>query len=73
MSGQTPRLTIKEAAGRMGVTPRFLQIGLQHEKFPFGVAVKMSSEWTYYINRSRFELWMAGRDMTSQEESTWPT
>lgn len=67
MCVQAERLSVKEAAQRMGIPPRLLQIGLQQGKFPFGTAVKMSSEWTYYISRTRFELWMAGRDIAGQE------
>ena len=61
------RVSVNEAARRMGVTPQFLRLGLRAGKFPFGTAVKMSSEWTYYISRTRFELWMAGRDIAGQE------
>jgi len=54
------RISVQEAAKRMGVTPRFLQISLQYNKFPFGVAVKMTKRWAYYINRQRFEYYMGG-------------
>jgi len=49
-----PNLTIKEASQVMGVTPGFLQMGLQQGRFPFGTAVKMSTRWRYYINTERF-------------------
>ncbi len=48
-----PRITIQVAAEIMGVTPRFLQIALQQEKFPFGVGVEMD-RWVYYINTKKF-------------------
>lgn len=55
---------VVEAAARMGVTPMFLRIGLREGKFPFGTAVRMpGGRWSYYINRQRFELYMAGEDM----------
>ncbi len=53
-------MTVQEAARIMGVTPRFLQMGLQYSKFPFGTAVKMK-RWAYYINRQQFEAWMKAR------------
>lgn len=58
-----PRLTIQEAAEIMDVIPRFLHMGLQHEKFDFGVAIKTSAQWTYYINTERFIKYMLGEDM----------
>jgi len=54
------KLTVKEAASIMNVTPRLLQMGLQQGRFPFGVAVKMNSRWRYYINTERFIEYMTG-------------
>lgn len=51
------KLTIKEAAALMGVTPQFLRIGLQQGRFPFGTAVKMK-RWTYYINSAKFHEYL---------------
>lgn len=48
------RLSIKKAAKLMGVGEQFLRIALQREMFPFGVAVKTSSEYTYFISAQRF-------------------
>lgn len=63
---ETPleKLTIQQAAKIMGVTPRFLHLGLQHNKFPFGAAVKMDKRWSYYINAERFQKYIEGRDMS---------
>lgn len=47
----------------MGVTPRFLHIGLQNNRFPFGTAVKFERRWSYYINTERFIRYMEGEDM----------
>lgn len=52
MSNQ--RITIKQAAELLGVSQQFLRIGLQQGKFPFGVAVKTSTRWSYYINSAHF-------------------
>lgn len=57
------KLTVKEAASRMGVTPRYIYYGLQDGVLPFGTAVKMDGRYSYYINKTRFEKWMAGEDM----------
>ena len=48
------RLSVAEAAKRMGVSPQFVRIGLRQGIFPFGTAVKMSTRWTYYINEEKF-------------------
>ena len=40
------KLTIKQAAAIMDVTPRFLQMELQQGRFPFGVGVEMDSWFT---------------------------
>ena len=59
-SDEAVKLTIRDAARMMGVTPRYLQMGLQQNRFPFGTAVKFN-RWSYYINAQRFVLWMEGR------------
>ncbi|MFS8571618.1 MAG: hypothetical protein LOD85_01130 [Clostridia bacterium] len=67
----TPRMSVEEAARRMGVTPMFLRMGLRLGKFPFGTAIQTSrSRWTYYINRKRFEVYMAGVDMANAYDQT---
>lgn len=57
------KITIQQAAKIMGVTPRFLHLGLQNDKFPFGTAVKFEKQWRYYINAERFHKWMSGEDL----------
>lgn len=37
------KLTIKEAAERMGKSEQYVRIGLQQNRLPFGSAVKLSS------------------------------
>lgn len=59
---QRPEKTsIKVAAGIMNVTPRFLQMGLQQNKFPFGTGVKMK-RWSYYINTDKFIEYMSRKN-----------
>lgn len=52
------KLTIKQAAAIMGVTPQFLRLGLQQGRFPFGTAVKFK-RWAYYINPAKFYEYLA--------------
>lgn len=56
-------ITIQDAAKIMEVTPRFLQLALQQNKFPFGTAVQ-GNRWIYYINTERFLIYMKGEDMS---------
>ena len=63
---QVPKITVNEAARMMGVNPRFLQMGLQYQRFPFGTAVKGERRWSYYINANRFQAYMEARDMQAQ-------
>lgn len=48
------RVTIKEAASRLGIPEQHLRIALQQGKFPFGHAIKTTeNRHTYYIHRGR--------------------
>lgn len=47
-------MTVDEAAEIMGASSQFIRVGLQQGIFSWGYAVKMSSQWTYYINREKF-------------------
>lgn len=48
------KITVRQAAMMMGKCEQFVRVGLQREILPFGVAIKMSSMWTYYINPKDF-------------------
>lgn len=69
------RVTVTEAAARMGVNPQFLRMGLRLGRFPFGTAVQMpGGRWSYYINAERFRRYMAGEDMAEAgvlQERRW--
>ncbi len=43
------KITVAEAAKRIGMSQQFVRIGMQRDRLPIGVAVKMSSKWTYNI------------------------
>jgi len=48
------RLSVWEVAQKMNVSEQFVRVGLQQGIFPWGYAVKMSSQWTYFINAVKF-------------------
>lgn len=48
------RLSVLEVAQKMNVSEQFFRVGLQQGIFPWGYAVKMSSQWTYFINAVKF-------------------
>ena len=49
------RITIEKAAKQMNVCQQFVRIGLQRGVLPFGVALKMSNNYTYYIYPEKFK------------------
>lgn len=49
------RLSVAEAAHFLGTSEQFVRIGLQQGTLKFGMAVKMSSQWTYVITKQKFE------------------
>lgn len=61
-------LTVKEAAKLMGKTEQFIRIGLQRNILPFGWAVPMGKEWSYFISRAKFEEFTGIRLANSETE-----
>lgn len=53
-------ITIKEAAEKLNITENGLRLGLQQQLFPFGVAVKQSKEYSYYVFKKRLEKYLDG-------------
>lgn len=47
-------ISIKEASKLMGKSEQFIRVGLRNNRLPFGVAVQLSSQWTYYISPKLF-------------------
>lgn len=47
------RVTVKQAAERLGVSQQFIRIGLQRGILDFGFAVKMSDRYTYHISNKK--------------------
>lgn len=48
------RMTVSQTAKLMNVSEQFVRIGLQTGKLPFGYAVKMSGQYTYFISPKKF-------------------
>lgn len=49
------RISVSEAVHFLGASEQFVRIGLQQGTLKFGMAVKMSSQWTYVITKQKFE------------------
>lgn len=49
------RLSVEEAARLINANPQFIRTGLQQGVFPWGYAVKTSSQYTYFILPKKFE------------------
>jgi len=47
-------ISVKQAAEIMGKSQQFIRVGLQRGLLPIGIAIKMSSKWTYYISPKLF-------------------
>ena len=47
-------ISVREVARELGTSEQTVRIGLQQKAFPFGVAVKSSSKFTYVIPREKF-------------------
>lgn len=48
------RLTVKKAAKLMEASEQFIRLGLQQGIFPWGYAVKTSTQYTYFISSAKF-------------------
>ena len=49
------RISVATAAKLLNASEQFVRIGLQQGTLPFGMAVKMSGQWTYVITKQKFE------------------
>ena len=52
------RITVKEAAQKMGVSEQFIRLGMQRGELPIGSAVKMSSVYTYHISQDLLDKYL---------------
>ncbi len=49
------RISVAQAARLLNASEQFIRLGLQQGTLTFGVAVKMSSQYTYVITKQKFE------------------
>lgn len=59
------RIKVSEAAQIMKVSQQFVRVGMQQERLPIGTAVKMSSQWTYFISEKLLSEY-TGADVAAQ-------
>lgn len=65
------RVSIKEAAMKLGLPQQTLRVFLQNGKFTeFAECIRIndSSHWTYYINRSRLENYLQTKNELNQQK-----
>ncbi|WP_188453758.1 hypothetical protein [Virgibacillus oceani] len=53
-------IKVSEAAKLIGKSEQFVRIGLQQKILPFGVAIQMSSKWTYHISPKLLNEYIGG-------------
>jgi len=51
---------IKEASKKLNISEQGLRLALQQGVFPFGVAVKHTRNYEYYIYKTRLEKYLKG-------------
>ena len=61
-------ISIKKAANLLGKSEQFVRVGLQKGIFPFGIAIKLSSKWTYSIIPVTFYNYIGRPDLIKKEE-----
>ena len=59
MARNPNRVSVVEAAQRMGVSPSYVRMGIRCGRLPFGTAVQMGKKrWTYHIVPTAFEKYL---------------
>lgn len=59
------RIKVAEAAAILHVSQQFVRVAMQQGVLPIGVAVKMSSHWTYQISPQKLADY-TGADIESE-------
>ena len=59
------RIKVAEAAQIMKVSQQFVRVGMQPDRLPIGTAVKMSTQWTYFISEKLLADY-TGADVAAQ-------
>lgn len=55
-------ISVKDAAEILGKSQQFVRVALQQDILPIGVAVKMSTVWTYHISPKLLNEYIGGSD-----------
>lgn len=58
--GDVRSVKVSEAAKIIGKSEQFVRIALQQKILPIGVAVQMSSKWTYHISPKLLSEYVGG-------------
>lgn len=58
------KISIREVAKQMGKSEQFVRIGLQRGILPIGIAVQLSSRYTYYISPKLLEEYIGSQNST---------
>lgn len=62
------RLKVKEAAQILGISPQGIRLGMQLQKLPIGIAVKINSKWNYHISQKLLFDYM-GKNLTKGDKA----
>lgn len=56
------KTSIKDASKKLDLPEQTLRLALQQGQFKeFGIAIKQSKEYSYYINKKRLDAYLEGR------------
>lgn len=55
------RISVEDAARRMGVSKEYVRMGLIQNRLPFGTAVRKSTIWSYHISPKLFEAYIGNK------------
>lgn len=57
---ESMNIKVSEAAKILGKSEQFVRIGLQRDILPIGIAIQMSSKWTYHISPKLLKEYVGG-------------
>ena len=69
MDLQEKSISIKQAAELLNKSQQFVRVGLQRGILNFGVAVKLSTKWTYHISKHKLFEYLGIREEVTRLET----
>lgn len=63
----TGKILTTEAAAILNTSPQFVRVAMQQGKLPIGIAIKMSTKWTYNISGKLLTEY-SGKDVEKELE-----